>query len=109
MPFNYIAALTIGGSGFPAVRDPPFEQFVGCRMLVPDGDRRHGSQSRGVVNEEDIAIGNDHIVREFILRDHLGNDLGMDICFRLSCSPRENLAQPFTTGDLAMLILTQHN
>jgi hypothetical protein len=76
-----------------------FEEFVRSWMLVPDGDRRHCAQSGRVVNEKDVAIRNDHVVCEFILSDHLGNNLGMDICFRLSCSPSQNIRQAFVSVD----------
>src|SRR5688572_24967144 len=32
----------------------------------PDGDRRHGPESGSVVNEEDIFVGNDYVVGEFV-------------------------------------------
>jgi len=99
MSLDHVPIFPIRRRGFPAIGDSAFEQLVGCWMFVPDGDRRHGSESRGVVHEKDIAIGNDHIVREFILRDHLGNNFGMDICFRLSCSPSQNIRQAFVSSD----------
>jgi len=76
-------------------------------MRVPNGDRRHGSESGGVVNEKDIAIWNDHVVSELILRDHLSHDLRMNIGFRLRRRPSENFRQPLVARDGSTIGFTQ--
>jgi hypothetical protein len=81
--FNCIAVFSIRRSRFPAVGEAAFEQFIGCRVLVPDGDRRHGSESGSVVNEKAIAIRNDHVVREFVLHDRSNSPA--------ACTPRTGL------------------
>jgi len=40
--------------------------------VIPDGDRRHGTESGDVVREIERAIERDeHVVGEFVLRDDL--------------------------------------
>ncbi len=70
--------------------------------MVPDGDRRHCSESSGVVNEKNIAIRNYHVVREFILRDHLSHDLRMHVSLRFRRGPSENIRQAFMRRDLIL-------
>jgi len=105
--FDGVAILSIRRGRLPTVRDTAFEQFVGCRMFVPDGDRRHGSESGCVVNQKDIAIRNDDVVCEFILREHLSNRPRMHVGFRLCRRPRENVRQAFMTGDLSTIDIAQ--
>ena len=48
------------------------EQLFRTRPVVPDGDRRHRAESGDVVSEIlRIVDGDEHIMREFVLRDDL--------------------------------------
>ena len=62
-------------------------------MLVPYGDRRNRTQSGRVINQKDVSIRNDHIMRELILSDHFCNDLWMYSIFRFGRGPSKDLIQ----------------
>ena len=78
MSQNRVAVLETGRSRFPTADQPVFKKFIRGRMFIPDDNCRHGSQSGSVVNEEDIFVRYDDVVREFVLRHHLGNDMRME-------------------------------
>jgi hypothetical protein len=69
-------------------------------MLVPDGDRRHGSESGSVVNEKYTAIRHDHIMRKLVLRDYFGDELRMHVIIWFRCNPSKNLAKSMVRFDL---------
>lgn len=69
-------------------------------MLIPDGNCRHGSQSRRVIHKKEIAIWNDDVVRELVLGDYFRNVLRMNFVFRLCSGPRENLVKAGVAIDL---------
>jgi hypothetical protein len=61
---------------FPSSRYTSVEQFIRCRLMIPDGDRRHCTESRGIVNEPYAAgMTNDDIVGVFVLHDDVIDDL----------------------------------
>ena len=73
MSQDHLSILHRRGRRRPAACEPRFQQFIGRRPMIPDGDRRHHAESRGVVNEpEPAGIGNEDVVAEFVLRDHSG-------------------------------------
>ena len=51
-------------------------------MFVPDGNCRHSSQSGSIINQKHIFVRNNNVVSEFVLRDHLGDKLSMNITLR---------------------------
>jgi hypothetical protein len=60
------------GRWFPSAGNASIEQFVGGRLVIPDGDRRQSTESRGIVNEPDTAgMSNDDIVGVFVLNDDI--------------------------------------
>ncbi len=66
-------------------RLPPAAQTRGqelgsCRLMIPDGDRRHGTQSCSVEDEiHTLVIANYYVVGVFVLGDDLSD------CARLCC------------------------
>ena len=64
--------------------------------MVPDGDRRHATQSGGVVDEVDlVAVKNDDIVGVLVLRD----DLDDEPWWSLGRPPAHDTAQCTLVGD----------
>jgi hypothetical protein len=51
------------------------EKLIGCRMLVPNGNCRHGSQSGGIVNQKYAFVRNNYIVSELVLSYHFGDHM----------------------------------
>ena len=81
------AVLEGGGGGLPAPRETISEQRRGGWAQVPDGDRRHGAESRGVEDEPALCVERDHdVVGVLVLRD----DLGRRARWRARSSPREH-------------------
>lgn len=78
MPQDLIAVLQTRWSRFPSVRKSILQKLVSSRIFVPDGNCRHCTQSGGVVNEEDVFIRNNYIVRKFVLGDHFSYGLRMN-------------------------------
>ena len=101
MPRDHIRELVPRWRRFPTILNAVFEQIVGCRMLVPDGDRRHGSESGGVVNEENILVGDDYVVCVFVLGDDLRDYVRVKIAFRLGRGPGEHFVESGMAIDLA--------
>lgn len=57
---------------FPSPRNASVEQFICSRLMIPDGDRHHGTESRGIVHEPYAAgMTNDDIVGVFVLNDDI--------------------------------------
>ena len=69
MTQNAIAALQLGCGRAPPAREPLSEELVRGRLMWPHGDRRDGSESGRIEAEERTAERQNHVVREFILRD----------------------------------------
>ena len=100
VPIDHIAVLQSRRRRLPSFRNPVFQKLIRGRMLIPDGDRRHGSKSGRVVNEKDIATGNDNVVGKLVLGYDLRHDLRMNFTFRLTRGPGEHVAEPFVAADL---------
>ncbi len=66
---NLVPALQCARRRFPASAKSSIEEFAICWLMAPDGDRRHGPKSRGVVNEVSTLKRNQDIVRVFVLRE----------------------------------------
>jgi len=65
---------SIDGAGWrrdPAARDAGVEGLVRRRPVVPHGDRVDRAESGGIEHEVVGVVANDHVVREFVLHDHL--------------------------------------
>ena len=43
VPHDDITVDRAGGGWCPSLRDARTQQFVGCRLMIPHGDRRDGS------------------------------------------------------------------
>ena len=85
-----ISALERRRRWAPATHHAGREQLGGCRLMAPDGDRRHGAQSRGIKDEINLlAILHDDIVRVFVLRDYLGHRTG----WLVTSGPRQDVRQ----------------
>lgn len=80
--------------------DPIFEKFVRRRMFVPNGDRRYCPKSGGIVNEKDVSIRHDHVMRVLILGDHLGYNLRMNFVSGLGRRPCDHGIQAFVSFEL---------
>src|SRR5262245_9705441 len=68
-----------GGCGRrpPAAGEAGIEELLRARGVVPDGDRRHASQSGGVIDEiEARAAGDDDIVGILVLYDDAVDEPG---------------------------------
>jgi hypothetical protein len=76
------------------------EQIVRRRMDVPDGNCRHGPESGGVVNQENISIRNDHVVSELVLHYDVNHYLRMHFITRFTRSPDKNLIKARVFGYL---------
>src|SRR5260370_42299151 len=64
--------LQATGGGRPSTGEPCCEQLMRRGYVGPDGDRRQGSESRGVVHQmQRVAVGDDDVVRVLVL----GHDL----------------------------------
>jgi hypothetical protein len=55
----------------PAVCQPALEQFICAWPMIPDGDRRHDAESGEPEDEPLIAIPNEQVMAEFILRNKI--------------------------------------
>ena len=67
-----LAVFECGGCRLPATRAPRGEKVLRVRSSVPDGDRRHGTESGGIENEVAICGKFEHhVVGVFVLRDDL--------------------------------------
>ncbi len=76
-------------------------------MLVPNGDRRHGTESGSVVNQKHVAIWNDDVVGVLVLGDNFGNGLRMHFAFRLRRYPSEHVREAAVIIDSYPIILAQ--
>jgi hypothetical protein len=97
IPEHSIPALERGRRRLPPARQASTEQFRRCRVVAPDGDRRHGTESRRIKNEVDTLVIRHHdIVGVFVLRDDLGYRTGrlLAACPRQDIAQRALLAQP---------------
>jgi hypothetical protein len=84
----------------PARSDPCVEDLVCGRPMVPHGDRGDRSESRGPEDEaEAVAPRNDCVVRELVLYNYVGDDLGDDGCRRLRPPPRKHFGQGAEMAD----------
>ena len=69
---NCRAGVQLGSRRFPARRNSGLEELVRCWLVVPLGDRRESSISRGVENEKKVLSGfEDHVMREFVLNHNI--------------------------------------
>lgn len=68
-------------------------------MVVPDGDRRHSTESGSVVNQKHTSVRNNNIVCIFVLTYDLGNKLRMHFALRFCCGPHKNLIETSMTID----------
>ena len=85
-----IPALERRRHWLPATRQACREQLGRGRLAAPDGDRRHGTQSRGIEDEIDLLVIPHHdVVRVFVLGDDLGYRTGR----LLAACPREDIPQ----------------
>jgi hypothetical protein len=69
-------------------------------MLIPDGDRRHGTESGGVVNEKNVLVRDDYVVGEFVLSDHFRDDVRMNFVFGFERGPSEHVVEAVVAVDL---------
>ena len=77
IPKHLLATLEGRGGGLPSASEPRVQHLSRARSTAPDGDRRHGSESGGVVDE--IAVAGDfehHVVRVLVLRHHFERTAG---------------------------------
>jgi hypothetical protein len=82
-----VAVTRRGGHGPPAARESPFQQFLGSRPMVEDGDRHHGSQSACLEDRVNgVRHAHDHVVVELVLDDHV-NKLGARLARETTGSP----------------------
>lgn len=100
VPFDAVAVFQSGGRGLPTFGKSVLQKLVRARVLVPDGDRRHGTESSGVVNEEDVLVRDDYVVGEFVLGDDLRDRLRMYFFTRFARGPDEHVAEPSVAIDL---------
>lgn len=71
MPEDDLSLAHRRGGRCPAPRQACFQQLIDCRIMIPDGDRRHHPKSGGVVNQPEAAeVSDQDVVAEFVLRDH---------------------------------------
>lgn len=75
--------------------------------MVPDGDRRHGSESGRIINKKYLFKRHDYVMCEFVLRDHFRNDLPMNEFFGFRRSPRQHICQAFVALDLSIFSIAQ--
>ncbi len=74
---QYLRAIFCSrGRRFPSAGYASVEQFVGGRLVIPDGDRRQSTESRGIVDKPDAAgMSDDDIVGVFVLNDDIAHHL----------------------------------
>jgi len=92
MPKNLRAVFGSRRRGFPPSRNTGVEQFVGGRLVIPDGDRRQSAESRNIVSEPNSAgMVNDDVMGVFILNDDV-----IDHLYRfLAKAPAHDIFQRF--------------
>ena len=66
---NTIAPLQSTWRGLPSPSEARFEELPVGRLMAPDGDRRHRTQSSCVINEVPILERHQDIVRVLVLRE----------------------------------------
>ena len=65
---DFVATLKSTGRRFPTAGESGVEQLSIRRLVAPDGDRRHRSESCGVVNEITALKRDQYVVGVFVLR-----------------------------------------
>ena len=76
--------------GLPAPLEPPGEELLGGRFVVPESDRQHRAEAGGGEDgEEVIGDADDDVVRVFVLDDDV-DEFG---AWGLRQVPAEDLAQ----------------
>jgi hypothetical protein len=78
---------------FPTAPEPILKEFIRQWVMVPDGNCRHGSQSRRVINEKQASIGDDYIMSKLILGYNFRNDMRMNMFPRLRTRPSKYIPQ----------------
>ena len=64
----------VGGCRSPAAFQTGLQQLARGGPMIPDGDRRHDTESRRIVDQEQaFPIWHHNIMAEFVLRDHVFN------------------------------------
>ena len=73
MTENFVAGTQSRRGSLPAPGEPISQKLIRCRLMIPHGDRRDGSQSGGVEAEVDRRVGKNDVMSILILRDDLGD------------------------------------
>ena len=68
IPQNSVASLETTGGGRPAPLHSGIEKLSIRGPVIPDGDRRHGPESGGIVDEVALPVRNQDIMRVLVLR-----------------------------------------
>jgi hypothetical protein len=68
--------------------------------MIPNGNCRHCSKSGRVVDQKNVSIRHDYVVRELILRYDFGDELRMYFILGLGRGPRKNLVETTMQIDL---------
>ncbi len=74
VPEHPIAAFDATRRRLPPAGQARVEQLTIGGLVAPDGDRRHGAQSRGVIDEIASLERDEHVMRVLVLRQD-GRDL----------------------------------
>lgn len=66
---HLVATLQGAGSGSPPARESGVEQLTRARLMIPDGDRRQGTQSRRIeVEPISAGVGHQNVMGVLVLR-----------------------------------------
>ena len=75
MSEDFIAILQRRRGRLPAVFEPDPQKLVRAGLNVEDGNCRDRAESGCIINQKQIFVRYDDVVREFILRHDLRHDL----------------------------------
>ena len=102
VPQYAVALLQSRRSRFPPIPHPGVQDLVGTGDMVPNGDRRDRTESRRAKHQCPATPGNDRVVRELILNDHIADDGRLDRARRLAAAPPNHVRQRLERFDFGL-------
>jgi hypothetical protein len=96
----FVAALQRRRRWPPSLSEPVFQNLIGGRMFVPNGNCRHSAESCRIVDQKNFPVRNNNVMRELILSYDFGDVLRMDFIFLFCRGPCKHLVEAHVPVDL---------